>query len=111
MLALANVAQHLGADQPFYGLQPPTDEPVVTRRYESICENVASTWMARVVALGHGQRRTMRAEDALDIAQALQPRTLSIDGTAPAETLTQYSRAAALVLTLSLLAARQTRAA
>lgn len=29
MLALANVAQHLGADQPFYGLQPPTDEPVL----------------------------------------------------------------------------------
>ena len=29
MLALANVAQHLGADQPFYGLQPPTGEPVL----------------------------------------------------------------------------------
>lgn len=35
-------------------------------------------WMARVVALGHGQRRTMRAEDALDIAQALQPRTADL---------------------------------
>lgn len=29
MLALAGVAQQIGDDQPFYGLQPPTEEPVL----------------------------------------------------------------------------------
>ncbi|MBL8972621.1 MAG: hypothetical protein JNK56_18675, partial [Myxococcales bacterium] len=45
MLALAGVAQQLGPDQPFYGLQPPTDEPVLDSP-----EAMRSQLLARYVA-------------------------------------------------------------